>query len=683
MKKTDTIPAPLTSRNPAWTAIDRKEWQLLAILLLAGTILRILYLGRCDLWQDEMGFISLADPRQSLSDLARQSWQWILSIGQQPLGFMLQNLYMKAVSGFVPDVMYNPFWARLHWMIWGVAGIGGVYAMARAASGKSAAWMTAVLYTVSFYPVFYAREIYPYAGVMTAAAFTAFFSIHHLFITERPWRSAMAAGVSGLILVYLHLNGVLFFGVVCAVVGLAWLKGFCFTRTRQRQPWARQATRLVLVLALTGLAVSPFVLRFVLLNEAHTQGSSLSLWSILQDPVAKFFLGERLPFLLAGWLAVAAGCIAVFTRRANDDTMGAKMLAAIGLLAWLFIGFSTSRSQYLSARYFAPIAPVFFWLFAEGLLAAGRWFKKKKIARAVPAALTGLYALVHLGIYLPGLYALQDKDIGFGKIADWLNNNLEQGTPFLMESAYELRWVSGYHPTPGLIGAAPYVHVAGEGELERLHQRQTAFMLRFPESPFVQSAHHHWDAPGGVWPWPRDYHTRHAQLRNDPLRTLMAKGIFPSLPFEEVRVHSFITDIFYSTWEDIDAREAAAGSLISYRFPGWFTGQVAQGEYRRVLPGNDGQIIIKRLPLPHDVTGTLSLGGVVYGQEGAHVNLTVTLPGYPPVSRRHAVGQRWRVDIPLDGLPATDTPLHLRITSSGTIQGLVLDGIAFAQQPAD
>jgi len=676
-KHKTAAPAPVVqpAAREAWERLSAREWKGLGLILLTGLILRILFLGRCSLWQDEMGFITLADPQATLGELARQSWGWILSIGQQPLGFMLQNIYMRLFSPFVDNIMFDPFWARLHWLLWGVAAVGGVFAMVRAVRGREAAMLSAFLFAVSFYPVFYSREVYPYAGVMAAAAFSAYFAYRHVFLSARPWKWALACAGSTLVLVYLHLNGVVFYVMLSAVIGLVWLKGYVGHRAAERPPWVRQATYLILCLLLVGLAVSPYVLRFVLLNKAHTQGSTFPLWMILQDPIAKYFLGERMPALVVAWLVVGGGVIAVLLGRGERATAG-RMLAVTGLAAWLLIGWSTARSQYLSARYFAPVAPVMFWLFAEGLLATGRVVKGVKLARLIPLLLAGVYALIHLALYLPGLYALRDKDVGFGRIADWLNTNLQPGMPYLMESAYELRWVSGYHPTPGLIGAAPYLHGGAPGELDRLHQRQIDFMQRFPEAPFVESAHHNWNTPEGLWTWPHTYHAQRAQIRNDALRDLVRKGIFPGVPFEPVSDYSYVTDIYYSTWDDIEQRARERGDAVSFRYPGWTVVQVAQGEYRRAIAGSAGALELRAL-IDGPVSGRLVLGGMVFGERGGEVALSFMLPGRDPVRRRATVGQPWRMEIPVADLADRATLIDIQIASTQPVQGLVLDEVGF------
>lgn len=660
--------------------MNRSEWLILAAILAAGAILRILFLGRCALWQDEMGFITLANPQFGVGEIARQSWDLVLSIGQQPLGFILQNLYMKMVSPFVPDVMFNPFWARLHWLLWGVAAIAGVFFVARLTSGLLTASISAALFAVSFYPVFYAREVYPYAGVMAAASFSIYCAYRHVFTSETKWKWAILASIGSLVLVYLHMNGVLFFGISATVIGVRWLRDFVLRRKDRRPPWAGQLNRLVLCFMLVGVAVAPYFLRFVLLNKAHTQGSPFSLWVILQDPVARFFLGENPAGLAVGWIVLLTGMIAVIRRR---DPRGpvTGMLVATVILTWLFVGFSTSRSQYLSARYFAPLAPLCFWIFAEGLAFFAGMVKPARMRTITASVLALAYASIHLVVFLPGLYSLRDKDIGFGKIAAWLNEHLPVGSPYLMESGYELRWVSGYHPTPGRTGAAPYVHGGSPGDLDELHRRQIEFMNQFPESPFVESAHHNAGSPEGIWSWPHQNFRQRVRLSNEPLRDLVSRGIFPKEPGTRLLDTDFRVDIYYNSWDDRLVLARERGEPVLFRFDGWRVGgqPVAPNatDYYRIAPDARSSVTITRIseqPVRGDLLATVAVISDMPSE-----SITFELAGMASVGFSITPGQF--VQIPLNRVQISEPETILEIRHRGeSVKALLLRNIEFRRE---
>lgn len=572
-------------KHSAAKAVRRTDYFLISLLALA-LFLRLLFLGRAGLWQDEMGFMLLVRPDLTLGELARVARDYILSVGQMPLTILLQNLYVRALEGWIPGIARDAFWLRLPAVLFGVAAVAGVYRLVEAAADRTRAVAAGLLFSVMFFPVYYAREVYCYAAVIAGAAWMTADALRHVAEGAPRWRYAVSSAVWALILVYSHLNGALYFGCVAAVTGVLWLLALRGGAAQKEK--AGRLAGLLGLWTLVLLAVMPYLLRFLFENKAHTGGhvgASLSL--ILQDPVAKMFFGETPAGLVVSWLLFGLGVVAAWQQGARTRW---PLVAA--LLAWLVVGVMTARSQYLSVRYFAPLAPVFCWLLVEALA----WLARRFTSRLpILPILAGVVAAVHIGWFLVPMYGLKDKDLGFARIAEWLNTHLTPGTPYLMESAYELRWVSNYHPTPGLIGAAPYVHRAGPGEVERLHQRQQAFMERFPEAPFIQSAHHNVDNPEGIWKWPHAFHARMDRLANEPLRALVRRGIFIGLPMEKIARHSYSAEIYYSTTEDLDARAKARGQVARVDYPGWTVGQIAQGEYRRVLQGAAGQLAVRRL----------------------------------------------------------------------------------------
>ena len=559
--------------------------RILAGLLLLALALRLLFLGRAGLWQDEMGFMLLVRPDLAVGDLAKVARDYILSVGQMPLTILLQNLYVRALEGWIPGVARDAFWLRLPAVLFGVLSVAGVYRLVESVSDVRRARAAGLLFSVMFFPVYYAREVYCYAAVIAGAAWMTAEALRHTAPGAPRWRHAVRSALWALVLVYSHLNGAIYFGCLAAVSGVWWL-----ATVRAGAAQRERARALATLLALwTGvlLAVMPYLLRFLFENKAHTGGHAESpLWQILQDPVAKLFFGERPIGLLLSWLLFGFGLWRALRRDARS-----RWPAAAAVAAWLLVGVMTSRSQYLSVRYFAPLAPLFCWFLVEALAALG---EKGRQPRLFPA-LVGLVAAVHIGFFLVPMYGLRDKDLGFARIAEWLNTHLEPGTPYLMESAYELRWVSNYHPTPGLVGAAPYVHGPGPVEMERLHQRQIAFMERFPEAPFIQSAHHNADQPGGVWTWPHQFHTQRIRLVNEPLRALVQRGIFIGLPLEVVTPYSYAAEIYYSPAADLERKAREQGGVARITYPDWTVGQIAQGEYRRILEGTQGRLVVQRL----------------------------------------------------------------------------------------
>lgn len=650
------------SSNP-----DRTTHVVLGGILLLALSLRLWALGKAGLWQDEMAFGLLTRPDLTLSELITVARDYILSVGQMPFTVWLQNLYIRSVQGWVPGALQDPFWMRLPAVVFGLAAVVGVFRLVEQLADRHQALVAAFLFSVMFFPVYYAREAYCYSTVIAAAAWSTACALRYASGQASSWKTAVASAAWAWVLVYSHLNGSLYFGSLGLVTGVLWLRVL-----REGAPGRALARRLALLLVLwTGvlLTVMPYLLRFVFENKAHTSGgySETPVWMILQDPVAKMFFGERVPGLVLSWCLFLLGLFASYRRGGP-----ARVLAVVGVVAWLVIGLVTSRSQYLSTRYFAPLAPVFCWL----LVAALAWLaaRIKLRPKALPA-LAGLVALLHVGLFLVPMYGLRDKDLGFARIADWLNQNLEPGTPYLMESAYELRWVSNYHPTPGLIGAAPYVHGAGPGEVERLHQRQIAFMERFPEAPFIQSAHHNVDKPGGLWTWPHEHLASKVRLANDPLRDLVRRGIFIGLPFEKIANHTYAAEIYYNTPEQRVALAASRGQGAAVDYPGWTVGQIAQGEYRRLISTNQARMTVRRVG---DAATTVALGLRMALDAAPSLPYTVIVQsaGQEVYRTQHAGGQWFTLQVPALRLDQSVQELDLQVEGQPAPRAIWLDGVS-------
>ena len=646
---------------------DRTAHLALGGILLLALVLRLWALGKAGLWQDEMAFGLLTRPDLNLPELITAARDYILSVGQMPFTVWLQNLFIRGVQGWVPDALKDPFWMRLPAVVFGLMAVGGVFRLVEQLADRRHGLMAAFLFSVMFFPVYYAREAYCYSSVIAAAAWSTACAVRYASGRAPSWKTAVASAAWAWVLVYSHLNGSLYFGSAGLVTGLLWLHAL-----RRGAAGRELARRLALLLALwTGvlLSVMPYLLRFVFENKVHTSGSftQTPVWLILQDPVAKMFFGESAPGLVVSWGLFLLGLFASYRRGGP-----ARCLAVVAVVDWLIIGLVTSRSLYLSSRYFAPLAPIFCWL----LVAALAWLaaRIKFLPKALPA-LAGIVAVVHVGLFLTPMYGLRDKDLGFARIADWLNQNLEPGTPYLMESAYELRWVSSYHPTPGLIGAAPYVHGSGPGELQRLHQRQIAFMERFPEAPFIQSAHHNVDKPEGLWTWPHQHLASKVRLANEPLRDLVRRGIFIGLPFEKIANHTYAAEIYFNSPEQRMAQAARRGQLASVEFPGWTVGQIAQGEYRRLVTSPQARLQL-RSGGAEPQTARLVMRLALDASPSLPYMLVMQVAGQEVYRSRHAGGQWFTAEVPAVRLDQPVVDLDLRVDGQPAPRALLLDEVS-------
>jgi len=407
---------------------------------------------------------------------------------------------------------------------------------------------------------------------------------------------------------------------------------------------------------------------------------------MINDFISKCMFGEHLWAALAGWTIIVFGIWAVWQLRRS--VQGVRPLLITVGLSFVLIALAARRTQYLSARYFIVLAPMFAVFASAGLLALGagfaRIFRRTRDGYFV-SAVVAIALTPHLTVFLPSYYRLTSKSVDFGVISQWLNKNLQPGQPYLMESAYELRFVGGYFPTPGKIGASPYVHGNGPEELLRLHESQQRFMQQFPDAPFVESAHHNWEKPEGVWPWPHQFHARHIQLRNEPLRALIRMGIYPGMPHEAVTDYSYVTDIYYSTPEDIVQKARERGDAAIFRWAGWTCTPYAQDPRTRIVEygwstqGASGALQIENLR-GSPAKGRIRLELAVGAPPGA-VDIYLRLPQGAPVTFRRSAGQFQPLETPEMELPAEGFNLQMGVSGARatSVQGILIRDAQFVR----
>ncbi len=629
---------------------------LLPGIILAGLIVRLWHVGRADLWTDEILFVWLSAPPMNPWDVVVNQWERLLIVTHLPLPEVIQNIVLWAAHGRVEDVTRIAWLNRLPALIFGVLTIPAIHKLAmRVLNDASAAWSATLMVAFFVLPVYYAREAYYYAPLIFFSTVTLC-HLAALLGNGQPQRKTLILfALAGTGMAYSHMSGIVFMALITVGLGLVWLAG------KARTPETRLVPgKLVGLAALPLLMISPWVLKLALNKvQSATSASGLSVSGILFDVCGKFFMGSQLGW---NWLAVAlllTGFAGLFLlggeRRATS-----RFMAGLLIVGLLVMGISTYKTQY-HVRYFSVLTPLMYVCFAAGLLTLARAIFKSRAAGAV-SFITGVFIAIQLLIYMPAMLRLESKSVDFGRIADWINQHVPEGGTFLLESAYELRFISGYHPTPGRVGAAPYVH----GDLATLHQRQQAFMRQFPEAPWVESARHNMDQQTelGGWTWPHERFRQRVDLRNEPLARMSSLGIHLS-PGRRAAITELWTPIWYNTHEDrlLIAREE--GAVIITDYPGWTINgqQIAPNatDYFRIAPGTISNVQITRVtdePVTGDLLATLAIIA-----ESPSETITLRLTGQPPVSYNLTPGQFTQV--PLRGVALTEPETTLEIRHRG------------------
>jgi hypothetical protein len=657
----------------------------LVVLLIAAAV-RLAFLGRAELWQDELGFVNLAHTGLSPLEIWRSSWDWIISIGQLPLSFFIFNLCYRAfewVGGAVTP--FTPAPARLPAVFFGVLGVWSTYRLAARTLDRATARMVLLIMAVFFFPVYYSREAYCYAQIIAITPMALSSIIEFAFEPRGTWRNAAILFLCLTALLYSHLGALMIVLAMSVCVLVLWL----WSRWTKNADISRRAFIAGLTCAAALLAASPFILRFALHNKAHTAGADYTFFAILNDGICKLFLGERAWACLMSWIVFLAGLVSLFAKTPGSPAR--RFLGGVTLLGVLAITWATHRSQYLSVRYFSPVSALVLIVMAQGLHQLAMWishllrFSESK-QRMIFYSLAAIPLAIHAFIYTPALLRLTEKSVPFGAVARWINENLEPGTPYLMESAYEIRWVGGSYPTPQRFPAAPFVHGSAPQDMERLHERQIDFMIRFPEAPFIESAHHNWDKPGGLWTWPHTNFARHVILGEpEKLKRLIRWGIYPGVPHEALSVYSYRIDIYYNTWDDIKQRALDAGRSVVPIFEGWeFQGQPVSPQetlYFRLQRGRSGFLQVLNITAA-PAQGALRLILAWPGPAGRAVPLTFLRNNEPIHRALPQTGQLVNMNIPLTDLPPGRTTITWqRDTADRSGEGLILLNAVWEQTP--
>lgn len=642
------VAAPAVVPNP------RSRW-LMVGLLIAAAVVRLLFLGRAELWQDELGWIRIAMTTSNPFEIFRASWDFILSIGQMPLGFMFFNVVYHVMEWIGIEVnLSTPFAARIPAVLWGVPAVYGVFLLARRIADEAVAWGAALMMAFFFFPVYYSREAYVYAQIICLAPFAAYLLIRIVFDGRRGIGIMLGFVACLLGLLYAHMGALMIVVAMAAPVFVWW----CWLLVRKQQiEWQRGLFQAGILIAISLLLASPHVLRFLLFNEAHQAGAPFSPWVILNDGVNKLFMGESTVAALLAWIIVLAGAIGLVVPGVRAAER--RLVLSMTVLGLVLITVATHRSQYLSVRYFAPVAPLLYPVFAAGFrwlaIQLGKWTHRPEMTRTAYAALISLAVGVHLVLFIPALLKLSYKSVPYGLIADWINEHLDAGTPYVMESAYDIRWVGGGFPTPGRFPVSPYVHLSGPDEVRRLHEAQQDFMERFPVSAFIQSAHHNWNQPVGIWTWPHGFYHRHHRIQaTDPLRRLIKLGINPGLPHEEIADVSYRIDIYYNRWQDLVDAARPSDTPFLMNYPGWQIQrqQVSpiQAFYFRMQAGPRGGWELHHVgDVPLD--GSVRFEAALFGPEGAGiVPLEFSIAGQTPVQVNVRMGQSFQYTVPFQAL---------------------------------
>lgn len=635
----------------------------IALLVFAAALLvRLPYLDRAALWGDEVLFVRyMADAARSPWQTFLGYWQHCIDFGQLPLGGVVLNAWMRAAGRFAPDVAHHAFALRLPGALAGaLAVVGGFFLgrrLVRPEINRAATAMAAFF----FFPTYYSREAYCYPYVLLCAAFALLF-FHKSLFDERPSRAAVAAlGLWSAALGWTHFGCSVLLAAMGGAAGILWL----WNARNGRPVPARRAAAAMAACVLAGLAAAPYWARILLGDSPHVaMESPYSLFRILNDAVAKFFLGDRLLPAALAWGLFAAG-LAALARRRNDPVPARVAVGLVGTTA-LGLAFLAHKSQYNSVRYFAMLAPLVYIVFAQGLWtvanALARLVRRPGAAKTVFAALAAAAVAIHLGLFLPETYRLPEKGIPYATTARWLNENAVPGSPYFFDcGGFDLRYVPGYYATPGLV---PTVDIAGNGPgfLDDVRDIQRQLMRRFPVSCYVRD-------PAAPWDEADRFYRNAVEYRNPAMAKLRRWGIAPVADTRNAAAD--VREILYNTRDDAIAMAREAGSAIFVDYPGFRCAPVVSNVYGRVVDGRKAEwavLNLRETPLH----GALRIAGAI-SSTNPQSAASLALPSGETAENTLPCGTIWTWETAAFRLPEGSNRLSLSVADPAADKLLVMD----------
>ncbi len=620
----------------------------LPVLFVMAFIVRVIYLGRADLWEDEMLFVNRSTPPITPPQIMSMIWEQFVSVTHFPLPRIAQNLFLWLCKPFSDDLLHNVFLQRMPAVIWGSLTVVVFHKLARRVLTDISVWIATGMMTFFMFPVFFAREAYYYSPLMFFSTATLYLLAGYFSDQVMSARSRWLLFLSSFGMVYSHMTGtvlqlILWLGVLVSL--------FIIGRDDSRR---RNVSTLSWLLFLPLLIVAPYFIKMFSNPSPFPLRNPPAYWVIVYDVLGKLFLGNH---VLPSVLAIAVFIMgAVFLLRSSKQPIMHGYMLVTGTVSLLVLAYLQHKSKYL-VRYFSALAPLMYLFFAAGLGSICRLLAMKarnvdQTARRAGISIMAILVAFHVFILLPVYYRLPAKGVDYGSVAEWLTNRLQPGQAYVMESAYELRWVSGHYPTPDLVGAAPYTHANGPAEGEKLRGIQRAFLLQFPEAPWIESARHGINVETGLsdWDWPHQYFRQRVDIKNEPLRKLSGWRFWMQSEAGKVDIRSLFTPIWYNTDEDIEAIAREEGRSVIPLMTGWRCLPIMRADHgRRVLyahtkAGRQGVIYIKNIT-DEPVNAVITMEAALAAGQGTY-NIFLKGPGFTPLASAHPAGRFWTLSTP-------------------------------------
>lgn len=537
------------------------------VLLVAGTLLRILYLGKAAFGADQLEFYKLAVRGVGILEI----WRNPLWLNQIPLSETLSLMLIKL--GLPP----TPFVVRLPFAIMGILVLLMLWRWVSSRYGRTVGCITLLLAAFNPYHVYHSRTAYFYSGVIFGASLMLL-TFWPLKLSLQKRQCPHIARVSAWLLAtvfacHMHMSVWAFALAQGLLLAYYAFKGLKQDRSRM--------FRFLCLLGGGGLFVLAVMARWILrgierLRVASEGGKGLiggDGAEELRRLIPAYFAGESflgLITLAAFVFLIGLGCLSRNAYRRKE----AKSFYFVSLIQLaVVVGYVLAAGGGLAKiTYFST-----FWPFMMVSMSLGAFYGFKRLIayhrRSGYGVLIVCLAL-YAGLTIPPSFAmlfLDGKPLPTHTVNDWVINHLDEGTPILVD-----RW---FHPWNELAihneDHINYTFTVPDEPIEnyiRLDWRKTAeaFFERFPDAAFLEVNREKYDDYLGPWDFPETHFAQTAYLTNEAAMVMRQFHVYPTGSYNADNTNQIVTRIFYNTKEDnLEAARERGDSVFRYYEDGW------------------------------------------------------------------------------------------------------------------
>ena len=655
----------------------------LAVMLLAGLLLRTVFLGRASYWIDEINIINVSVTADSVADiyrleLGRFNWYHVL-----PFLSAVVHVVIKTVgyTGAFP-----PEWlARILFALCATASLYLFYLLGRTVRGLAVGLWAVFLGTFSVFHLFYSREVYAYSLLIFFGLGCLWTGIETVRRTIRPdrfrWPFALGYMLFSTLFLQTHMSALLFLVPWTGLLGLTVLLSMGWKKTFSLPSlgfW-------MLTLGASFAVFFPFLVR-MFGGYTTTDDPSVETFSLktILAVLGRMGWGEHwatmIPFVI---FLVLGGAYAVRDWKKKANWTG-LLIVAQGLLYFALQSWMLIRTQSrFEVRYYHGLFPLMMVLVGWGIEQSATWVAAKRNFRV--EMLRGIVGGAILLWAIPSLVSvctLQCRGYSnYRALANWINANLSTNGVYSFYNSTEMRAVPRVYPTPGRIPTS-VADWSSEEDFKRVDPpgRAVSLFMRFPLIVFAEFAPDDLLCPHGKSaPIPRDQlFMRHEWIGDKSWSRLHRLKTFPVSEVHPQATNSQMVLVSYNKPEDLPALAAKRqqvfysyfgpdwGYVKDNRMNGWKITESSGTVFIGNISGRPASGVIKVAVLGYPSGGLLS----VYGPDGRKLlDKTAIQPDYQMLTLPAVELQPGLNSCRMEIMPAPGSP-----SSALLVYGVVIEG---------